>query len=172
MIPVELDDDMVQMVETQRLCYAATVGQGGIPNLSPKGTVRVWDKNHICFCDIASPGTIKNIQANSWVELNVVDILSRRGYRFLGKGSVHRNDDVFMNVTNRIFKEEEVTYSVQCVVLVKVLRALPIVSPGYEHVQDEFEMRELWKKRRKVFDGEFEKHIDQIGQFRAERQTK
>ena len=76
---------MRAVIAAQRLCFAATVTPDGRPNLSPKGTIRVWDDQHLFFCDIASPGTRANLLAHPWIEVNIVDTASRRGYRFLGR---------------------------------------------------------------------------------------
>ena len=40
---MRLTDEMKQMVKHLRLCYVATVTPDGKPNLSPKGTLKVWD---------------------------------------------------------------------------------------------------------------------------------
>lgn len=74
-----ITDDMRAVVQSAHLCFAATVTPEGRPNLSPKGTVRVYDEAHLFFLDIASPGTRANLQHAPWIELNVVDQLSRRG---------------------------------------------------------------------------------------------
>ncbi len=49
---------MIRVVQEQRLAYVATVCSDGTPNLSPKGTIRVWDDSHLIFADICSPGTM------------------------------------------------------------------------------------------------------------------
>jgi len=40
---MRLTDEMKEMVERLRLCYVATVTPDGKPNLSPKGSLKVWD---------------------------------------------------------------------------------------------------------------------------------
>jgi uncharacterized protein len=157
---------MRAIVSAQRLCFAATVTPDGKPNVSPKGTVRVWDDHHLFFCDIASPETRRNLSANPWIELNVVDTTSRRGYRFLGKATLHRDDDVFRRATAMIFDDEGTRYPVEAVVLIAVTRALPLVSPGYWHVEDEHEMRAMWRDRRRELDTVFEAHIARQGPYR------
>jgi uncharacterized protein len=152
--------DMRAVIECAHLCFAATVTPEGRPNLSPKGTIRVWDGNHLFFCDIASPRTRANLERNSWIELNVVDQLSRRGYRFLGRGTVHVADAVYEEATRRIFDEERAHYRVASVILVAVERAEPVVSPGYDHVPDEWRMREAWRERRAALDREFERYLE------------
>jgi hypothetical protein len=161
-----IDEDMRAIIDSQHLCFAATVTPNGRPNLSPKGTIRVWDENHIYFLDIASPNTRRNIEKNPWIEVNVVDPISRRGYRLLGRAELHCADDVFDEATKQIFAEEETTYPVSAVVLISVERALPIYSPGYIHISDEYAMRKMWKERRTRMENKFESHIAKQGPYR------
>src|SRR6476659_3934979 len=84
-----LTPDMRAVIQSAHLCFAATVTPDGRPNVSPKGTIRVWDDTHLFFLDIASPGTRTNLAHAPWLELNVVDQLSRRGYRFSGQAELH-----------------------------------------------------------------------------------
>ena len=161
-----IDEDMRAIIDSQHLCFAATVTPNGRPNLSPKGTIRVWDENHIYFLDIASPNTRRNIEKNPWIEVNVVDPISRRGYRLLGRAELHCADDVFYEATKQIFAEEETTYPVSAVVLISVERALPIYSPGYIHISDEYAMRKMWKERRTRMENKFESHIAKQGPYR------
>ena|ERR1700716_895324 len=86
-----LTDDMKRIVREQRLGFIATVCPDGTPNLSPKGTTAVWDDDHLMFADIRSPQSVQNIEHNPSVEVNVVDPLVRKGYRFKGRGVVHRS---------------------------------------------------------------------------------
>jgi hypothetical protein len=131
----------------------------GRPNLSPKGTIRVWDDYHIFFVDIASAGTRTNIATNPLIEINVVEQLSRRGYRFFGRAKLHRGDDIFRAATNRVFGEEGAKYPVEGVVLIEVERAESLSSPGYLHIRTEEEMRSNWRERRAALDAEFDAHV-------------
>ena len=81
---VKLTADMQRVLNEQRLGFVASVGEDGTPNLSPKGTTAVWDDEQIVFADIRSPGTIANLRHHPVVEINVVDPVSRKGYRFKG----------------------------------------------------------------------------------------
>ena len=83
-----LTADMKRVVEQQRLGFVATVCPDGTPNLSPKGTTAVWDDDHLVFANIRSPGTLANLRHNAHVEVNVIDPLVRKGYRFKGVASV------------------------------------------------------------------------------------
>jgi len=154
-----LDADVRALVDVAHLCFAATVSPDGRPNLSPKGTIRVWDDRHVFFLDIASPGTRRNLAADPRIELNVVDGLSRRGYRLTGTAALHRGDDVYESATRRVFAEEGTEYPVDAVVLVRVEAAHPLVSPGYLHVAGERAMRDAWRERRAALDRDFETHL-------------
>jgi predicted pyridoxine 5'-phosphate oxidase superfamily flavin-nucleotide-binding protein len=166
MASIRLDPDMRAIIDAQHLCFAATVTPDGKPHCSPKGTIRVYDDTRLCFCDIASPGTRANLAANPWIELNVVDTTSRRGYRFLGTATLHRGDDVYRRATEQIFGEEGETYPVEAVVLVSLTRIQPVVSPGYWHAPDEWAMRAQWKERRPPMDAAFEAHVRRRGPWK------
>jgi uncharacterized pyridoxamine 5'-phosphate oxidase family protein len=162
-----LTPDMKAVIHSQKLCYVATVTPDGKPNLSPKGTLRVYGGDMVFFCDLGSPNTRKNITTNPYVEINVVDILSRRGYRFLGQASVVTSGDVF-NLALQVLKEEgEFNYKVNAIVMIKVERAAPLISPGYLHVHDEWEMRDIYKRVRPQLDSEFEENIEEQGAVRG-----
>ena len=155
--------DMKSLIATQRLCYVATVSQDGKPNLSPKGTIRAYSADTLIFCDLGSPNTRKNIETNPWMEINVVDILSRRGYRFFGQAKTIKGGDVF-NLALKILQDEgEFNYQVNAIILLKVEKAAPLISPGYLHVEDEWEMREVYKRVRPQLDEVFEENIDEQG---------
>lgn len=155
---VRIDDDARAVVESAHLVFAATVTPDGQPNLSPKGTIRVWDDRHLFFLDIASPNTRRNLASNPKIELNVVEGMSRRGYRFFGTATLHREDDVFREAVRRVLAEEKAAYPVECVVLIEVERMDALVSPGYLHAASEAAMRDSWRSRRAALDAAFEDH--------------
>jgi predicted pyridoxine 5'-phosphate oxidase superfamily flavin-nucleotide-binding protein len=154
-----ITSDMRAVIEAAHLCFAATVTPDGRPNLSPKGTIRVWDDDHLFFLDIASPGTRANLATNPLMEINVVEQLSRRGYRFFGRAELHGGDAVFLEATKRVFGEEGARYPVEAVVVLRVERAESLISPGYLHVRTEEEMRASWRERRSDLDAEFDAHV-------------
>jgi hypothetical protein len=161
-MPTPLSPDMRAVIQAAHLCFAATVTPEGRPNLSPKGTIRVWDDTSLFFLDIASPGTRANLAANPYMELNVVDQLSRRGYRFAGAAHLHTHGELFDEACRRVFFDEAVRYPVAAVVLLHIERAAPLVSPGYAHIRDEAGMRAIWRERRAALDREFEAFL--VGQ--------
>ena len=139
-----LTPDMRRIVREQRLGYVATVCPDGTPNLSPKGTTTVWDDDHLVFADIRSPGTVRNLRHNPAIEINVVDPIVRKGYRFKGKGSVVEEGELFDAII-AFFRRAGSTSPIRAVVLVHVERALPLTSPAYDAGATEDEVRERWE---------------------------
>jgi uncharacterized protein len=140
-----IDEDMRRVVEEQRLGYAATVCPDATPNLSPKGTTAVWDEEHLVFADIRSPGTVENLRHNPAIEINVVDPILRKGYRFKGTGTVLTEGSMFDEVV-AFYRGRGLVREIRSAVLVKVERALPLTSPAYDLGAREEEVRERWER--------------------------
>jgi predicted pyridoxine 5'-phosphate oxidase superfamily flavin-nucleotide-binding protein len=136
---------MRRVVEEQRLGFAATVCPDGTPNLSPKGTTAVWDDDRLILADIRSPRTVENLRHNPAIEVNVVDPISRKGYRFKGAGAVLTEGDR-LDEAVEFYRERGTTNPIRAVVLVEVERALPLTSPAYDLGLTEEEVRERWRR--------------------------
>lgn len=140
-----LTEDMQRLVRRIRLGYVATVCPDGTPNLSPKGTTTVWDDDHLVFADIRSPNTVANLRHNPVVEINVVDPIIRKGYRFKGHAQVLTEGDLYEQII--AFYEQRGTprQRIRSVVLVTVERARPLTSPAYDLGVGEDEVRRQWE---------------------------
>ena len=97
---IEITADMEAIVKQAILSFVATVNEDGTPNLSPKASLMVTN-GVLYFADIASPRTILNLKRNPAIEINVVDIFHRRGYRFAGRALIlPPNDDESLMIAN------------------------------------------------------------------------
>ena len=146
-----LTEDMKRVVREQRLGYIATVCPDGTPNLSPKATMKVWDDDHLVFADICSPGTISNLRQNSAIEINMIDVFARKGYRFKGAARIvdpgPEFDKVMELYTERAQRVQQgISARIRSFVMVKVDRALPVISPGYMGDATEAQMRAQWEE--------------------------
>jgi predicted pyridoxine 5'-phosphate oxidase superfamily flavin-nucleotide-binding protein len=135
--------ETARSVIDRELGFVATVCPDGTPNLSPKGTIAVWDDEHVVFADLRSPGTVANLRTNPVVEVNVVDQLTRKGYRIKGTAVVHTHGEVFEQGVR--FYERRGTVRarerIHGIVLVAVDRVAPITSPAYDLGLTESELR-------------------------------
>ena len=139
-----LTQDMRRMVEEQKLGFIATVCPDGTPNLSPKGTTAVWDDDHIVFADVASPRTVANLLANPAIEINVVDGLTRKGYRFKGTARVLSEGPEF-EAGVAFYRARGSISAKRHIVLIKVERAAPLLSPSYAEGRTEAELVQRWR---------------------------
>ncbi len=140
-----LTDDMKRIVEEQRLGFVATVCPDGTPNLSPKGTTAVWDDEHLVFANIRSAGTLANLRHNPSVEVNVVDPMARRGYRFKGVASILESGPLYDKAI-AFYRNRGATSIIREVVLVRVDHAAPVDSPAYDLGLTEEEIRDKWER--------------------------
>ncbi len=140
-----LTDDMKRVVRQQRLAFVATVCPDNTPNLSPKGTIAVWDDDHLVFANIRSPQTIANLRRNPAIEINVVDPMVRKGYRFKGTAVVletgARHDEI-----TAFFAQRGASNRIQGVVVIRVEHAIPVTSPAYDLGHSEAEIRKRWER--------------------------
>jgi predicted pyridoxine 5'-phosphate oxidase superfamily flavin-nucleotide-binding protein len=149
-----LTADMKRIVEEQRLGFVATVCADGTPNLSPKGTTAVWDDDHLIFANIRSPGTLTNLRQNPNVEVNVVDQIVRKGYRFKGVASILDSGPLYDKAIAFYMERGAPMSIIHEVVMIRILQALPLISPAYDLGMSEDEVRSDWESHFRSLRGE------------------
>jgi uncharacterized protein len=146
----KIDADMREIIGASSLGYVATVSRDGRPNLSPKGSLAVWDDDHLFFADIASPGTIENLRHNPIVEVNFVDVVARRGYRFAGIAEIFEDGPVFDRAAEDLRNRQGPQYPCHRAVLITVETVRPLLSPAYmfnDPPPSEDAVRAVWLER-------------------------
>ncbi len=141
MITQEIKD----FLNLQKLGYVATVSSDGKPNLSPKGTIIGWTSKILAFADIRSPDTMKNLQSNPHVEINVIDPLLRKGYLFKGDARIIKDDALFEEILDH-YRSKGVKSPINSIVLVHVSSVSEVTSPLYDMGISEQEIKSKWKK--------------------------
>ena len=141
----EISNKIRSFVNFQKLGYVATVSADNTPNLSPKGTIIVIDESHLAFADIRSPQTIENLKKNPSIEINVVDPIHRKGFRFKGKGEIIDNGQQFEEVLEQ-YKKKGIKSNINAIVIVTVEKVNEITSPSYDLGITEADLALKWKK--------------------------
>ena len=141
---VEFTDEIKNLLAEQKLGFVATVSPDNTPNLSPKGTIIIWNDDLI-FADIKSPNTIANLKKNSSIEINVVDPLSRKGYRFKGVAKIISEGEEFDKIILH-YKTQGIKSEIISIVSVKVESMHEVTSPLYDLGYSEEEIISKWKK--------------------------
>ena len=137
---------MQRVVLEQRLAFVATVTADGRPNVSPKGTTTVWDDERLMFAELASPGTVANLAANRHVEVNAVDPILRKGFRFKGVGSVYTSGEMFERGLQILRQRgsSATRQRVRSIVMIEVTSADALISPAYDDGTAEDTVVALW----------------------------
>ena len=141
-----LTDDMKRVIAEQKIGYVATVCADGTPNLSPKATMLVLDDDHIMFADIRSPNTAENLARMPVLEINFIDLFSRKGYRFKGTAQYAAQGTPAYDAWLLHFERwGDLRSAFRGLVKVAVERALPVTSPAYDRGATEAELRAEWQ---------------------------
>jgi hypothetical protein len=128
---IEITADMEAIIKQAMLSFVATVNEDGTPNLSPKASLTVVD-GVLYFADIASPQTIRNLRRDPAIEINVVDIFQRRGYRFAGRATIlPPSGDEYSRVADWVRATNGPEYRVDHVVKIEAASIAPLLSPAH-----------------------------------------
>jgi len=128
---IEITADMEAIIKQAILSFVATVNEDGTPSLSPKASLTVTN-GVLYFADIASPRTIQNLRRNPGIEINVVDIFQRRGYRFKGSALILPPGDVeYSMIADWVRATNGQEYPVVHVVKIETTSITPLLSPAH-----------------------------------------
>ena len=140
-----ISQEIKDFLDIQKLGYVATVSSDGKPNISPKGTIIAWTSKILAFADIRSPDTMKNLQNNPFVEINVIDPLLRRGYLFKGQARIIKDNSQFEEILTH-YRKKGIKSPINAIVLVDVSEVSEVISPLYDMGISEQEIKSKWKK--------------------------
>ena len=141
----EINEEISNFLNLQKLGYVATVSSDGMPNISPKGTIIGWSKNQLAFADIRSPDTMKNLEINPNVEINVIDPLLRKGFLFKGSTKIIQDSPLYDEIL-KYYRESGIKSPINSIVLVDVTEISEVTSPLYDMGIGEDEIKSKWKK--------------------------
>src|SRR5262249_32287476 len=80
------------------------------------------------------PQTVENLHLDPRVEINVVDPIVRKGYRFRGVGEVHHDGPEYERGLDRLraLGSSTARERITNIVIVRVTEVHPLVSPAYD----------------------------------------
>ena len=140
-----ITSEIKNFLDLQKLGYVATVSSDGKPNISPKGTIIAWSSTVIAFADIRSPDTMMNLQNNPFVEINVIDPLSRKGYLFSGTAKIIKDTPLYDDILT-YYRDNGIQSPINSIVIVDVSSVSIVTSPLYDLGKTEDEIKLKWKK--------------------------
>ena len=87
-----------------KMAWVATAASDGMPNTTPKGSVRVIDDEHVIFADLFSRKTRENLRANPKVAVTVADMTTYKGYQIKGSAEILESGLLFEQMAEEIKK--------------------------------------------------------------------
>ncbi len=90
-----IEDAHKSLIEEVGLCFVATASSDGEPNVSPKGSILVFDDDHLAFAEIMSPGSRANLEQNERVAVYVCRPEKFQGFQFKGTAELSKEGPVY-----------------------------------------------------------------------------
>lgn len=145
----KLTPRMIEIIETWRLGFVATVTVGGHPNISPNGTFVVLDDRTIAFGEIRAPHTVTNLVTQPEVAVSFINPLNRKGVRVHGQAALIRRDTEEFGALIPMFAEEwgALADKINLIVKIPVLEAELLTSPAYDMGASEAELVAIYKQK-------------------------
>lgn len=130
----KLTETMKRLIENYNAGAVGTTNEDGTPAVSPKATFVVIDDGCIAFGNIRSPGTIANIRSRPDVEVNFIDVLTRRAVRIKGQAEIIETESEAGQRLFPAFEEHwgEYLEYMQNFVSISITHAELILSPAYD----------------------------------------
>jgi predicted pyridoxine 5'-phosphate oxidase superfamily flavin-nucleotide-binding protein len=92
----------IQEFLTGKVGWVGTADKSGLPNMAPKGTLKVVDDETLVFADLFSLKTRANLEANPQVAVAVIDKMT--GYQIKGTVELLTSGPVFEEVSGGVKK--------------------------------------------------------------------
>lgn len=104
----------------------------------------MWRTSQLVFLHLNSDQTVENLHSNPAIEINVVDPIVRRGFRFKGTATVlesgSRHDAILEHYERNVGTDVS---RVRAAVVVEVAEAAPVSSPAYDVGLSDGDIRSL-----------------------------
>ena len=78
-----------------KMGWVATASSDGVPNVTPKGSLRLLDGEHLLFADLFSLKTRANLEQNPKVAVTVIEPGSPQGYQIKGTAEMIDSGPLF-----------------------------------------------------------------------------
>ncbi len=127
-----LTEDFKDSFGRSVLCWLATIGEDGTPNVSPKEIFVTEGEKHILIAHVASPKSVRNIKHNPKVCLSFVDIFVQLGFKAHGTARIIEKTDVTFEARVQPLKKiAGERFPIQSIIEIEVSSIAAILAPRY-----------------------------------------
>ena len=107
---IQLTDEMAQAVNNAladgTACLMGTASKSGMPNISYRGSVMVFDTQHLAYWERAKNIAIHNLEENPQLEIFYRNRDKGLSWRFYGRATIHETGDLRDQIMNRTVQRE------------------------------------------------------------------
>jgi uncharacterized protein len=145
------------------LCWLATIGEDGFPNVSPK-EIFVSSNGRILIAHVASPISVRNITGNPNVCVSFVDVFTQRGFKVTGRARILEPENPeFAEIAQPLKQIATERFPVRAVIEVEPLRLARILAPRYHLFADTTEAAQVGRAVR-TYNRVLERHGQHLTQ--------
>jgi predicted pyridoxine 5'-phosphate oxidase superfamily flavin-nucleotide-binding protein len=105
-MPIALTAEMTAALDNalpdRSPCLVATASREGMPDVSYRGSVLVFDSEHLAFWERAKGETLDNIRQNPGVCVFYRNAATRVGWRFYGQAEVLTDGPIRVQIMERV----------------------------------------------------------------------
>lgn len=139
-----LTSEVKQYIDQSVLCWLATAATDLMPNVSPKEVFTFFDDEHVIIANIASPKSVKNIQANPKVCVSFIDILVQKGFQLKGTATIASKKDAdYSEMEGKLLEITQGNYPFSTITKIHVEEVRPIIAPKYHLYPDTTEKQQI-----------------------------
>ena len=119
----KISEEAKKIISEVHPAMVATTGKDGKPNVSPRGSFRTFDDEHVIFTDGGRLHTLANLRENPKISAIVYNAETRQGCRLWGTAEIIESGEMFdimaaeaaargitLNHVVKVAVEEEVTF--------------------------------------------------------------
>ena len=107
---IKLTEEMNELLETALAdgfsCLVGTASKDGGPQISPKGSVMVFDDETLAYWERSKRSGLENIKENPKVVVYYSHPVKRVRWRFYGEASIHESGPIREEVMSRTVQAE------------------------------------------------------------------
>ena len=109
-MPIQLTAEMREKIggarDAELTCMLATVDIDGYPSLSYRGSMMVFDDDHLAYWDRSLRGAVAHMKANPKVGVWYRDPATRTAWRFIGDAIEYPEGPIRQQVMDRTIQRE------------------------------------------------------------------
>ena len=114
------------------LCWLATVDETGAPNVSPKEMFIHHENGKLLIANIASPVSVRNLQANPLVCVSLLEVFKQKGFKLKGTAAyIEPGHQLFDGYLERLRTLGGHDFPILGVIEVTISRVDRIIAPSY-----------------------------------------